>query len=388
MWNQKPLSSPGGSPKVGGQQQRGNPFAASRPLAGAGAAAPAGAPPVSTAHHTAGYPPAQPRAPTHPPAGPPHQPTYGGIPQPTQQTHPPAPAPSYYPTPPEMHQQGAAPGYPADGYAPGAMGPMAGGGIPQPTQHQPMQQPMTQPMTQQHAPPSMFVPAPVPTPTMGGPSGVNGSASMFVPRMTDGNNGPPPGSTPPVALSSPPPVAFNPGPHTFAPSAGSSGRNSPAGTKPPSVGVGTPLGTPPISLRGREKYCSGGAWVGPAPEWPKPPPDATVANADVSRVRPQHAVVVSALRGKFDALYASSTGSRRKELDGISTKIGGLFVFLNEGEGETHVSVPVADSLASLCTAMNAGDVNTVNAHLLYVSTHHWEEAAYWFPALKRLVKL
>ena len=170
MWNQKPLSSPGGSPKVGGQQQRGNPFAASRPLAGAGAAAPAGAPPVSTAHHTAGYPPAQPRAPTHPPAGPPHQPTYGGIPQPTQQTHPPAPAPSYYPTPPEMHQQGAAPGYPADGYAPGAMGPMAGGGIPQPTQHQPMQQPMTQPMTQQHAPPSMFVPAPVPTPTMGGPS--------------------------------------------------------------------------------------------------------------------------------------------------------------------------------------------------------------------------
>jgi hypothetical protein len=87
-------------------------------------------------------------------------------------------------------------------------------------------------------------------------------------------------------------------------------------------------------------------------------------------------------------LYASSAGSRRKELDGISTKIGGLFVFLNEGEGETHVSVPVADSLASLCTAMNAGDVNTVNAHLLYVSTHHWEEAAYWFPALKRLVKL
>ena len=51
-------------------------------------------------------------------------------------------------------------------------------------------------------------------------------------------------------------------------------------------------------------------------------------------------------------------------------------------------SQPVADSLASLCTAMNAGDDNTVNAHLLYVSTHHWEEAAYWFPALKRLVKL
>jgi hypothetical protein len=37
---------------------------------------------------------------------------------------------------------------------------------------------------------------------------------------------------------------------------------------------------------------------------------------------------------------------------------------------------------------MQAGDVNAVTAHLLYISTNHWEEAAYWFPALKRLTKL
>ena len=43
---------------------------------------------------------------------------------------------------------------------------------------------------------------------------------------------------------------------------------------------------------------------------------------------------------------------------------------------------------AQLCSAMQAGDVNAVNAHLLYISTNHWEEAAYWFPALKRLTKL
>ena len=50
--------------------------------------------------------------------------------------------------------------------------------------------------------------------------------------------------------------------------------------------------------------------------------------------------------------------------------------------------LPHADALAALCAAMRAGDAATVNAHLLFVSTHHWEEAAYWFPSLKRLVKL
>ena len=98
--------------------------------------------------------------------------------------------------------------------------------------------------------------------------------------------------------------------------------------------------------------------------------------------------VVTTLREKFESLYAHASGARKKELDGISTKIGGMFVFLNEGTGETHISDNVADSLAALCAAMRAGDAATVNAHLLHVSTHHWEEAAYWFPSLKRLVKL
>lgn len=128
--------------------------------------------------------------------------------------------------------------------------------------------------------------------------------------------------------------------------------------------------------------------MGPAPEWPKPPADATIANADTSRVRQRHRDVVAILTRKHDALAAGATGARKKELEGISTKIGGLFVFLNEGEGEEHISEPVADQLAWLCEAMRAGDANAVNAHLLYISTNHWEEAAYWFPALKRLAKL
>jgi len=151
-------------------------------------------------------------------------------------------------------------------------------------------------------------------------------------------------------------------------------------------------GGPAISLRGREQYCSGGAWVvgpaiqcppgqlshvqpcfllyvsvykvptrssiafalhpcflrsmsscnclpvtrrgicsrpysmGPAPEWPRPPADATIAGADTSRVRPQHQSIVAVLTQKHSALASTAVGMRKKELDGISTKVGGMLV--------------------------------------------------------------
>ena len=65
-----------------------------------------------------------------------------------------------------------------------------------------------------------------------------------------------------------------------------------------------------------------------------------------------------------------------------------MLVFLNAGEGETHISAPVADALLGLCTAAEANDTPNVNAYLLHISTHYWEEVSYWFPALKRLVRL
>uniref|UniRef100_A0A7S0KB69 Uncharacterized protein n=1 Tax=Micromonas pusilla TaxID=38833 RepID=A0A7S0KB69_MICPS len=407
MWNQKPLSSPGGSPKLGGQQQRSNPFASSRPLAGTAAAATAAAPPPAGLHRSDQPPPQHPGwANTSQPAtGPGPPPTAAYAPRAQGSVHaagaptPPTASPqrAFYPTPPEMHPQGGTgsspmmTGHEGGGY--GAMGPMAGGGIPQPSQQQAYRQ--HQQAYQQHQPhqprqPAAFglgVPAPHPNATAPQPG-------LFTPQTADASLGPPTAN----ATTHAPPLPFVP-PSFGTP--GSGGRSSPSNTGKPMhpsssgvagasgpAGLGPVVGAPPISLRGREKYCSGGAWVGPAPEWPKPPADATIANADVSRVRPRHARIVSTLREKFEAVYAASAGARKKELDGISTKIGGMFVFLNEGEGETHISGPVADSLAALCDAMRAGDAATVNAHLLHVSTHHWEEAAYWFPSLKRLVKL
>ena len=61
-----------------------------------------------------------------------------------------------------------------------------------------------------------------------------------------------------------------------------------------------------------------------------------------------------------------------------------MLVFLNAGEGETHLSAPVADALLGLCVAADAGDAQNVNAYLLHISTHYWEEVAYWFGGIHR----
>lgn len=298
---------------------------------------------------------------------------------------------SPYPTPPEMHQQGAPPpvgvgggagGFPPPAYgggfggAPVGVGTGADGSGWGTGAETPAGYGAAGGFGGAPAPPSLFVPA-----TAGlGMTGAAGAPmpTLFIPtaagRLGGGAPESPAGGT--NNVSTPP---FEPPPAAVGLSYG-------AGLpKPATAAAG---GAPPISLRGRERYCSGGAWVGPAPEWPKPPADATIGNADTSRVRPEHRRVVTIISQKHAGLMAGATGARRKELEGISTKLGGLFVFLNEGEGEAHISAPVAEQLALLCDAMAAGDAGAVSSHLLFISTHHWEEAAYWFPALKRLTKL
>mmetsp|Transcript_201 Transcript_201/g.536 ORF Transcript_201/g.536 Transcript_201/m.536 type:complete len:402 (-) Transcript_201:108-1313(-) len=280
-----------------------------------------------------------------------------------------------YPTPPEMQQQGAPlwNGLGGDGEGSGgrqqqqqmgvvvglgmvggSVGSEFGGGVPA------------------AAAPSLFIPDALGS--GGGPSGGGVGGGSHVPTMFI-----------PVPVGGQAAAAG-----WMAGASAGSGMGSAAmlGTAPLPGRAGTPVEAPAISLRGRERYCSGGAWVGPAPEWPKPPANATIASADTSRVLPQHRNIVAVIGEKFGALAAGAAGMRKKELEGISTKLGGMLVFLNEGEGEEHVSAPVAEQLSRLCDAMQAGDVNAVTAHLLYISTNHWEEAAYWFPALKRLTKL
>jgi hypothetical protein len=105
-------------------------------------------------------------------------------------------------------------------------------------------------------------------------------------------------------------------------------------------------------------------------------------------VLPKHALIVQHVRRKHAELLRNSNGSKRREVESLDNKLGGMLVFLNAGEGETHISAPVAEALLGLCTAAEANDTPNVNAYLLHISTHYWEEVSYWFPALKRLVRL
>ena len=147
------------------------------------------------------------------------------------------------------------------------------------------------------------------------------------------------------------------------------------------------------SLRGKERYCSGGAWVGPAPGWPKPPPTATIENSDTSQARERDRSTVNTLRDMYHQALQNAPASRLKELEGISTKIGGLFVFLNNTgvagtESDDTITEPVADALMALTNSIKTKNSSGVNSTLLYLSQNHWEEVSYWFMALKRLVKL
>jgi hypothetical protein len=58
-----------------------------------------------------------------------------------------------------------------------------------------------------------------------------------------------------------------------------------------------------------------------------------------------------------------------------------------EEDPRARLSEPVADALCRLCERGDAGDARGADAELSRVATHHWDEASYWFPALKRLVR-
>lgn len=389
------------SPAVGGnaQTQRRNPFASSAPLASTGA--------------SAGSDGARGPAAGPPPTGPPPTSFAGGAPYPAQG------APSYgggmYPTPPEM----TPPGHQSGSHLAHNSGPQHSG--------YPAQPQMGAQFSHSGAVPGQGVSPFAISPAIQSMIPNNFSSGSLNAWDTGGSNVGPagPGAGPGAAQS----VAgfvtpAHAGVHGAAPtlfvpaSASPETRNAPglldtgrSGVAPPSAhlarappsvlgvggsvpgggaggGPGGPPPAAPISLRGRERYCSGGAWVGPAPEWPRPPADATVAGADVSGVLPKHALIVQHVRRKHAELLRNSTGSKRREVESLDNKLGGMLVFLNHGEGETHISAPVAEALLGLCTAAEQNDTPNVNAYLLHISTHYWEEVSYWFPALKRLVRL
>ena len=155
-------------------------------------------------------------------------------------------------------------------------------------------------------------------------------------------------------------------------------------------------GTTTTTVRGRERYCSGGAWVGPAPAWPTPPATCSVETCDFSRVKPEYAKCCETFRKRYEGLFGGNNSdsnsvsfAKKKELEVVSRKIGGLFYLTGKDIAEENgaVTQELGVKLTDLAGALERMDFGTVNAVLLDIGAKHWEEAVYWYPGLKRIVK-
>ena len=155
-------------------------------------------------------------------------------------------------------------------------------------------------------------------------------------------------------------------------------------------------GTTSTTVRGRERYCSGGAWVGPAPAWPTPPATCSVETCDFSRVKPEYAKCCETFRKRYKGLFGGNNSdsnsvsfAKKKELEVVSRKIGGLFYLMGKDISEENGAVTheLGVKLNDLASALERMDFATVNAVLLDIGAKHWEEAVYWYPGLKRIVK-
>ena len=150
------------------------------------------------------------------------------------------------------------------------------------------------------------------------------------------------------------------------------------------------------TVRGRERYCSGGAWVGPAPAWPTPPLQCSLETIDFSEIKGEYKQCAETFRKRYLSLFGGSTAAdnnvsfaKKKELEVVSRKIGGLLYLMGRNIAEENgaVSATLGKKLIDLAQAMERMDVGTVNAVLLDIGAKHWEEAVYWYPGLKRIVK-
>ena len=154
--------------------------------------------------------------------------------------------------------------------------------------------------------------------------------------------------------------------------------------------------TTTTTVRGRERYCSGGAWVGPAPAWPTPPLQCSLETIDFSEIKGEYKQCAETFRKRYLSLFGGSTAAdnnvsfaKKKELEVVSRKIGGLLYLMGRNIAEENgaVSATLGKKLIDLAQAMERMDVGTVNAVLLDIGAKHWEEAVYWYPGLKRIVK-
>lgn len=119
----------------------------------------------------------------------------------------------------------------------------------------------------------------------------------------------------------------------------------------------------------------------PAPPAAPAPPPPTVQTADVSGVPAELKGLVATLRRVFGEFEAS--GQKRREVDDVSRKLGGLFVDLGSGK----LSPSVCQRLQQLGQALEAGDTQAARHVQTQLTASDWSECSAWLPTLKRLIR-
>ncbi|KAK3253493.1 hypothetical protein CYMTET_37261 [Cymbomonas tetramitiformis] len=115
-----------------------------------------------------------------------------------------------------------------------------------------------------------------------------------------------------------------------------------------------------------------------------PPPTVSVDNVDTSAVKEELKPIVASLTQLFRSCAAGAqAGSKKRESDDNSKRLGTLFFKLNLGD----ISDSVSAKLLQLCAAVDRQDYATASQLQVGLTTSDWDECSQWLTALKRLIK-
>ncbi|XP_065870898.1 protein transport protein SEC31 homolog B [Euphorbia lathyris] len=126
------------------------------------------------------------------------------------------------------------------------------------------------------------------------------------------------------------------------------------------------------------------ASVQPAAAPAAPPP--TVQTVDTSNVPAHHRPVITTLTRLFNETSEASggiRGSKKREIEDNSKRIGVLFAKLNSGD----ISKNASDKLVQLCQALDKNDFSTALQIQVLLTTSEWDECNFWLATLKRMIK-
>ncbi|KAL0755130.1 hypothetical protein Bca101_092798 [Brassica carinata] len=121
--------------------------------------------------------------------------------------------------------------------------------------------------------------------------------------------------------------------------------------------------------------------VQPPPAPVAPPP--TVQTADTSNVPAHQKPIVATLTRLFKETSDTLGPAKKRDIEGISKKVGSLFAKLNNEDISKHA----AEKLSLLCQALDKQDCNAALQIQTHMASTEWDECNFWLLPLKQMIK-